>query len=90
MRFEWDEAKRLSNIGKHDIDFRDAVEVFDGRRRLDIESQRPGEHRTLSVAFLLDRFVTVTWTLRDDDLIRIISVRRARHAKERQYRHIHG
>jgi len=21
-RFEWDEAKRLSNIAKHDIDFR--------------------------------------------------------------------
>jgi uncharacterized protein len=30
MELEWDEAKRLSNLGKHGIDFRDVEEVFDG------------------------------------------------------------
>ena len=26
--FEWDENKRLANIAKHGIDFRDAMDVF--------------------------------------------------------------
>jgi len=29
MRFEWDEGKRLSNLAKHGLDFRRAVDVFD-------------------------------------------------------------
>ena len=33
MEFEWDDAKRLSNIEKHGIDFRDALDVFDARPR---------------------------------------------------------
>ena len=28
MRFEWDEAKRRSNIKRHGIDFADLAEVF--------------------------------------------------------------
>ncbi|MBI5714567.1 MAG: BrnT family toxin, partial [Chloroflexi bacterium] len=30
MRFEWDEAKRLTNIKKHGIDFSDVPPMFDG------------------------------------------------------------
>lgn len=30
QQYEWDEAKRLSNIDKHTIDFADAVAIFDG------------------------------------------------------------
>ena len=29
LLFEWDENKRLSNLGKHGIDFVDAVRIFD-------------------------------------------------------------
>ncbi len=31
MKFEWDEAKRQSNLQKHGIDFRAAVRLFDVR-----------------------------------------------------------
>jgi uncharacterized protein len=31
MRFEWDEAKRQSNLLKHRLDFEDAQALFDGR-----------------------------------------------------------
>jgi uncharacterized DUF497 family protein len=31
MQFEWDEAKRVANAAKHGIDFRTAIELFDGR-----------------------------------------------------------
>ena len=30
MRYEWDERKRLSNIRKHGLDFRDSPAVFNG------------------------------------------------------------
>jgi hypothetical protein len=30
MRFEWDEAKQQSNLGKHQLDFADAELVFAG------------------------------------------------------------
>jgi uncharacterized protein len=30
MEFEWDEAKRLSNIRKHGIDFTEITSIFDG------------------------------------------------------------
>lgn len=29
MEFEWDEAKRLSNIEKHDVDLLDALLIFE-------------------------------------------------------------
>jgi uncharacterized DUF497 family protein len=89
MLFEWDEAKRLSNIEKHGIDFSDAFQMFDRRPRLDIGSRRRGEDRFLSVALLDGRHATVVWISRGEDVIRIISFRRARRAEERQYRQIH-
>lgn len=90
MEFEWDAAKRQSNIEKHGLDFRDAPDMFDGRPRLDVVSPRGDEERTLSVATLNDRFAAVTWTWRGKATNRIISVGRARRAEERRYRQLHG
>jgi hypothetical protein len=90
MLFEWDEAKRLSNVAKHGIDFSDAFQMFDGRPRLDVGSPRRGEDRFLSVALLDGRHATVVWISRGENVIRIISFRRARRAEERQYRQVYG
>jgi uncharacterized protein len=43
FEFEWDEAKRLSNIEKHGIDFKVADLVFDGRPILNLLSGRESE-----------------------------------------------
>ncbi len=43
--FEWDEAKRISNLAKHDIDFLRARFLFDGRLVLIVPSFRSGEER---------------------------------------------
>ena len=88
MEFEWDEGKRWLNLHKHGFDFRDAPSIFDSRARIDVESDRCGEPRTLSIALLEGRVTCVVWTERGDDNIRIISVRRARHAEERRYRQL--
>ncbi len=90
MLFEWDAGKRLSNIDKHGFDFLRARRIFDGRPRLDVESPRGEEDRTLSIAILDDKFIAAAWAQRQKGVVRIISVRRARHAEERQYRQLHG
>lgn len=77
MVFEWDEAKRLLNLRKHGIDFRDAWIVFSGLT-FTVEDQRfaYGEHRFLTLGLLDDTVVLVVHT-EQDDLIRLISMREA-------------
>lgn len=75
--FEWDEDKRLSNIAKHDIDFGDAVGIFDGRPTVTKKTDYTGEERFSTISKLDHRTIAVIWTQRGRSR-RIISVRRAR------------
>lgn len=77
MNYEWDEAKRLSNIRKHDIDFVDVPEVFDGDTVI-FEDKRfdYGEPRFIVIGILKGRVVVVAYTERHG-VIRIISARKA-------------
>lgn len=84
MRFEWDDAKRDSNLAKHDIDFSRAVLLFDGRDVIETQSAYPDEERWQRTGMVDDRFMTVIWTHRGDK-IRIISARRARTNEKRDY-----
>lgn len=88
MLFEWDEAKRLINLEKHKIDFEDARELFDGRPVITAASMQIGEDRYLTTGEIGKRFYTVVWTWRGD-MIRVISLRRARDAEERAYRDLY-
>ncbi len=90
MRFEWDEAKRRSNIAKHGIDFLRARLLFDGRPHLDLDSPRRSEKRFLRIARFDDLLIAVAWTRRGKDVVRIISARRARDEEKRAYRQLHG
>lgn len=82
--FEWDERKRLLNLAKHGIDFRDAVEVFE-RPHMTVPSAHEGEERRISLGLIREAVVAVVWTDRGE-AIRIISVRAARR-NERQIYH---
>jgi uncharacterized DUF497 family protein len=88
MRFEWDERKRRANIEKHGFDFIWARRLFDGRPRFDLMSPRGNEHRILSVGEIDQVMIAAAWTPRGEETVRIISVRRARHAEERQHRQL--
>ena len=89
MGFEWDEEKRLSNLEKHSLDFSSADLIFDGRPRRTWLSDFVAERRYLTTALVNGRLVTMVWTERGDR-IRVISLRRARDAEEREYRALHG
>ena len=87
--FEWDEAKRLKNLEKHYLDFRDTPIIFDGRPVVHVPSTKNNEDRFASVAQVGEKFYTVIWTWREDRH-RIISFRRARHGEEITYKKILG
>jgi len=89
VEFEWDEDKRLANIEKHQIDFDDLDQLFDGRPLYEFDTGRFGEARTSSTGEYDGRLVTAIWTWRGPKR-RLISVRRARDAEERAHRQLYG
>ena len=85
MDFEWDDTKRKINIRKHGIDFINVPLVFDSYT-LTIEDDRYnyGEERSITFGILEGRVVVIVHT-ENDDLIRIISIRRATKYEEKAY-----
>ena len=85
MNFEWDDTKRKSNIKKHGIDFINAQMIFAGYT-LTIEDDRYdyGEERFVTFGILEGRVVVVVHT-ETENLIRIISIRKATKYEEKAY-----
>ena len=87
MRYEWDEAKREANLGKHGVDFADAVGVFFddyALTRRDPDSDDEDRMVTLGLGVSL-RVLYVVWVERRGDTYRIISARKASPGESRQY-----
>lgn len=76
MIFEWDETKRLANLRKHRIDFRDAAEIFSGPTFTRDDRRNYVEQRHVTLGLLRGNVVTVVHAERRDS-IRIISLRKA-------------
>lgn len=83
--FEWDEEKRKSNNLKHHVDFLYAAQIFEGETvRIVDDRQDYGETSYLAVGTVADELFAVVYTLRDD-VIRLISARRARKKEYERY-----
>ncbi len=82
MQFEWDEAKNIDNIHKHQIDFADIPEMFEGPMLIELDERFDyGEDRWSGIGFLHNGIEIVIWTERQND---IISARRAnRHERQK-------
>lgn len=81
--FEWDEAKRLRNLEKHDIDFLDAAHAL-LRPHFAVLSPRGNELRILAVCPDSRQLLSVVYTPRGS-AARIISARRANRNERRKY-----
>lgn len=84
MRFEWDEAKSLSNRERHGLDFDEVRELFvSGRDYLEIfdADHSELEDRFIAIGPIGRGIVVVVWTGPDDDTVRIISARWATRAE---------
>jgi uncharacterized DUF497 family protein len=89
MRFQWHEAKRLSNIKKHGFDFLDVGTVFSNSPAVFTAKTVSGEDRWIAIGLLGDACVTIVFTQRDD-IIRIISMRGARRGERQRLSDIHS
>ena len=85
MRFEWDEAKRESNILKHGIDFIDVEKVFEGQTVTILDDRFDYEEERFITLGLLDGRVVVIVHIEAEDVIRIISARKATKNEEISY-----
>jgi len=84
MEFQWDETKNTANIRKHEIDFVDAIEVFQHPILTNIDTRENyKEERWISIGQILSRIIVVVYIETDNDTVRIISARKAtKHEKE--------
>ncbi len=86
MRFVWDEDKRQENIDKHGIDFLDVPRVFDGPMLCRIDDRTDyGEDRWLGLGMLDVGVALVVYTEPDDEVVRIISARKANRLERNKY-----
>jgi hypothetical protein len=85
MRFEWDENKRLLNLQRHDIDFADVVQVFESFRHTVVDNRFDyGEIRFFTLGLVNSRVIAISHT-ETDDVIRIISARKANKNEQTKY-----
>jgi hypothetical protein len=85
VRYEWDEAKRRTNLWRHGIDFAEVVEAFAGYP-VTVEDDRCdyGERRYSTLALYRGRVVSIAHT-QTDYIIRLISARWATKNEEITY-----
>ncbi len=78
MQFEWDETKNLENIRKHRIDFADVPGMFDNSMLIELDERFDyGEDRWIGIGFLGNGVAVIVCTERQNNIVRIISARRA-------------
>jgi uncharacterized DUF497 family protein len=86
MAFEWDEGKRLRNLAKHGLNFEDAPQIFaDNVFVVDDTRYDYAEQRFIAYGLLARRVVVIAFTLRDDDTVRVISMRKANKREQEVY-----
>ena len=88
MQFEWDEEKAASNSRKHGVSFNEAESVFGDplARIFDDDVHSFNEKRKAIFGHSpMNRLLIVSYTERENDRIRIISVRLATPKESRRY-----
>jgi len=85
MRFEWDDEKRIENLGKHGLDFIDAQLIFENET-VTVSDDRfdYGENRFYTLGLLRGIVVVLSHT-ESDEILRVISFRKAGKDEEQIY-----
>jgi uncharacterized DUF497 family protein len=84
MKFEYDSTKSRINKEKHGIDFEEAQSLWNDSEAVTIQAKSDTEVRYAFISTLHNKHWVAFYTLRAD-VIRLISVRRARTNEKRIY-----
>ncbi len=87
MQVEFDPNKAAANLKKHGVSLDEAAgSLFDPFALVREDEDAEGEVRFVLVGMSReDRLLTVCYTLREEEIIRLISARQATRREERQY-----
>jgi uncharacterized DUF497 family protein len=86
VEFEWDTLKAANNVEKHGVDFDTATEIFDDPDLIEIiDSRTYGERRYKAVGASRGMILFSAYTMRGEDVCRIISARRASRRERATY-----
>ncbi len=86
MKFEWDEIKNKANIQKHRIDFNDVPIMFDQPMVISLDTRKDyGEDRWIGIGLLGSGCAVVVFVEQNEDVIRIISARKAEKHEQKRY-----
>jgi uncharacterized protein len=86
MRFEWDERKNQESCRKHKIDLADVPLMFLSPLLISLDDrQEYSEERWIGIGLLKSIVAVVIWVERHDDVIRIISARKANRQERMRY-----
>ena len=86
MQCEWDESKNQANIRKHGIAFEDAVDIFNHPMLIKVDDRADyGEERWVAIGRIYHLTGVVVYTERMDDILRIISARKATRKEVKYY-----
>ena len=78
MKIDWDENKNQINIKRHGFDFSDAHKVFGHPMLVNLDTREDYcEDRWIGIGLFETRIVVLIFTEVDDEIIRIISFRKA-------------
>ena len=83
----WDDQKAVENLNKHGVSFGEATEVFYDPNALEAYDQRHSieEARFITIGLSSRRLLYVVFAERSNDLIRIVSARKAKRSEEIRY-----
>jgi uncharacterized protein len=86
VMYQWDEAKRRENLRKHGVDF-SIVEGFEWEVAVIFEDSRERYDEQWWVAFgpIRSKLFALVFTVRDDDVTRVISLREATKRERKLY-----
>jgi uncharacterized DUF497 family protein len=87
LKFVWDQNKNRENLKKHGVDFNTAVFVFSDPNRIKIydEGHSIDEERWIVIGLVHDVTLFVVETETADNVIRIISARKANRNEREKY-----
>lgn len=87
MEFSWDARKNRANTQKHGINFETAIVAFDDPFQVTLEDREvEGEQRWHTIGMVNDlSIILVVHTNEDEELIRIVSARKATPTERKIY-----
>lgn len=84
--FEWDLKKAAANLQKHRVSFADAVAVFNDESALTVVDDFEEEERWVILGMdAFARLLIIVYTWRGENIIRLISARRATPNERKHY-----